>query len=730
MAPILGLETISQYDVSAKCPFCSSHSWQIFQDPKTLEEHHYCFHCKASGSVLAMAAQLLELSIQDTLRHLSDKLMLDINIDVATHAYMRSIQQYQDFEQFWTYAQQNMQRLSMEQRQAIFELRWHTVDSMSPERFMRGPGRLYGIIPHKLINEYVPQPFSGAHPQVVVLPFYRSPKQLSSFLCVTPQKEILYSNTGKGLWHVNHGDTGFAGLQFLTDFRQSQLLVTSMLNNMVQLQMHHFNVDETPLALLGWRQPTINGKQRQWVQLGDRDLILWESQLTLPVIQQAIMLNARISTIGPAGDPKQVKGRHWYDWLHRQSALDLHRQIVKTAEPVDIALAKWSRTLTEADKVRLLNDSYKLNETVFQRIRKIVDPRYRAVPSRVVQAPLYTRSNTMVYNGHTTVIERDGKWYGQKGNVRFPGIIRVTHIIVRPGQPKEYIGYILVNKKKLEFRFCEPQITWQWFWNFLRESNIYLAFEPNQSMMVTKSDLFNPLDVACRFSAPEILTGQDRLGWNGTKYQFKNYSIEQGRLTPNPPYLFTENVPGPRTEIGRITNQIISMLNIPCRELELVWGFAIGLAAQITAESVGLYPLPVTVVTEQKDIVHHMFSLFELQRGPASGWNHRWPRVLLTRQRLGTATLDNYFVHAPLALDGMEHAIYIKKQHVWLDPRKLSPALAQIIPNYLLSFSQQPPVDIIDYNTLLKHTYKMMRQTFPFLDEQLLHNAFCRVVSI
>ena len=74
IAPLIGMEPISKYTVAAKCPYCGAHAWAIQQDNRNLEEWHYCSQCKASGSIIAMAAERLEMTEVEAVEYFAEQL--------------------------------------------------------------------------------------------------------------------------------------------------------------------------------------------------------------------------------------------------------------------------------------------------------------------------------------------------------------------------------------------------------------------------------------------------------------------------------------------------------------------------------------------------------------------------------------------------------------------------------------------------------------------------------
>ena len=81
------MEATSKYSVSIDCPYCSAHSFAIHQDNRNLEEWYYCYQCKATGSVIAMAAERLGMEETEAIRYLADQLEQSISDKVISSYY-------------------------------------------------------------------------------------------------------------------------------------------------------------------------------------------------------------------------------------------------------------------------------------------------------------------------------------------------------------------------------------------------------------------------------------------------------------------------------------------------------------------------------------------------------------------------------------------------------------------------------------------------------------------
>ena len=728
IAPLLGLEPTAHHTVSAKCPYCSAYAWSIYQDTKNMEEWHYCYHCKASGTVLSMAAEMLDLPLATAIKYIADQLHKTID-DKDKASYFRSLQFFDFCKETWQKAHSNMKALSYEQKKLFHRLKWHNPSPMALERYLQGPAQLYGILPRKEVLESFRQQFPRIEPYVAIVPFYKSPRQLSSFLCVTPQKELFYASPSRGYWAFDRGEHGFAGMQFLPEMQNAELIVTSMIHNMIQLQMHNFNNNSIPLSILGWQQPATPTKQEQWLSLSNREIVVWEKYPTAMAVQHAMMMNAKMAFIGPEmfEAKKQVKGEKWYKWIHHDPATEVVQRIVANAKPYEHAMKNWVRSAQEQEKTRLLEDACKFSNEVSDFVRDLIDPKLRLSIPKAINAPITMVKNKPNPTGHTVVIEKKGKWYGKKGNVRFPGIIRVSQIIVRPNKPKEYVGYVLADERKMDFKVLHNNASMRYFLDLMLSYGVYgqLEYMVN-SFRDRKGESFDPIDVACRFEYPEVIVGLENIGWDGHGFMFKNFRIEKGRTITHSPYLFEDSVPGPKQKYCALEYYIREVFEKDTLCMELVWAFAIAIAMQLTCEVVGLETLCVHFLRNMPSpFIQNLIVKMEVEAGSHLEWVHKWPRYLSRPNIARLKTPDNFFV-----VDSnrkFNSAINIYAKDAYEQPRHISQSVDKIVINYLRQFTKQIPVNVESYEDLLRHTSSTMKQAFDFVPANIIDKAVARL---
>lgn len=734
IAPYIGLEPTAKHTVAAKCPYCGAHAWAIHQDSRNLEEWHYCSQCKATGSILAMAADRLGMPQHEAMQYLAERLnqtLLDSDLEI----YARSKKYDSFFTMLWQAAQYNMLRPSADQLQLIQQLGWQCTHQMSPERKMAGPDQLYGVVPNKIAQTYIHHDLQSREKQIITVPFYKSPTQIGSFVCVTNRREMFVSPPCDGIYSFHAGDLGFAGLPFLWKSQSNTVVVTSMLSNMIQMQMHNFSSSDLPLPLLSWRQPLTPGPQKQWSILSGRQIVLWERGPTAALLHQAIMINASLSFVGPditRQQAQEISGPRWRSWIHHDPSIDVWQRIVRSARPYEQALQNWARSADSLAKIKLVQDAEQYNTEVATLVRSVVSPALCTDLGRRVNVATKGQGSTSSSHGHTVVIERNGKWYNLSGNVRFPGIVRVTHLVVRPDKTKEYVGYLQAADQKIPFHVPTTKASMAWLRDFGLANGVFMQTEPFINMHRNhKTEGFDPFEAACRFEQPEVVAGLARIGWDGGGFQFRGARLADGVFQQNPEFKLPIDAPGPRQGYCRLRDEVKSALQKEGPEMEVTWAIAIALCAQVTAPVVGLQPYGIWLHRAEYDsFLQTIYNRFEIRKGSYTGWIHRWPRRLECWRTASTKDETGFFMirASEAQITRLSDVIQIEMAEADLEPRMVTHSADKIVLNYLRHFTQHKHETPKDWETWLEYTVTQMKLTFDFVTTAAFQNSSRRVL--
>lgn len=725
IAPYLGLEPFDVYTSSGKCPYCGENAWTIYQDSRYLEESHYCFECKQAGTILSLAAEKLKMSQVETVKYLYAKLEYQVPPTIVDD-FARSRERQERINEIWRTAQQEMLKPTGPGTEILgmYGLR---PDRMSRERFMSGPGALFGTISDNEIRRLFNEPqFRSRNKAILVVPCYRNPKDIGYVALNTHNEEI-----APGV-KLCMSDIAFSGLQLLHRFQAPFVVVTSMLTNYLQLQNINFMTSDVPLPMFGWRRPASSMCKSQWCIAEGRLPIFWEKYPTPLILHQAMMLGAKLSFVGPEQLRHQngkVSEHNWYSWLRHDPPVDIVKRIVDNSKPYEKALSDWLKTASYDKKAQLVQDCDNYNESVSKLVRSHVDPAVKTNFARRVAVPTRHRAGNQFTCGNIVVIERDGKWFNLQGGIRFPGILRVSHVVVRPDGNHEHIGVLTIEGRKIPFRVDEKRATLRYFveLGLSNEVPVFIPHDkPGWSMKALES--FDLLAVACRLQEPQIVKGLDKIGWDPEGFQLYGTKIVKSVFRTTPDYAFDESVPGPRQSYCRINDDVQEALQKTGPEMEIVWAFAIAMCAQITAKAGKKIPHGISLTRDEYDVfLHQLLSRFEIQEGPLTGWKHDWPRKVDKTSLAVKKCTDNYFVAFNDRPDAAE-TVEIDVSGTELEPRLLSHSADKIAMNYLKHFTGlEIPKGIRKYKGWLEFTRKNIGELFDFVSAETLDNAFKRL---
>lgn len=725
IAPYIGLEPFDIYTAAGKCPYCGENSWNIYQDSRYLEESHYCSDCKKAGTVLGLAASRLKMSQVETIKYLYTKLEYQVPEKFVTD--FDRVQNRQDrVNTIWQTAQNEMMKPTSPGLELLhyYGLR---PDRMSRERFLSGPGSLFGTITGSEIRKLFLEPQFRTHKRaILVVPCYRNPKDIGYVTLTTQDGEI-----APGV-KLCISDIAFSGLQLLHRFQAPFVIVTSMMTNYLQLQNMNFTTSDVPLPMFGWTKPARSFCKSQWCIAEGKLPIFWEKYPTPIILHQAMMLGAKLSFVGPEPLRRQngqVSRENWNSWLRHDPPADIVRRIANNAKPYEKALSDWLKTASHDKKAQLMADCDNYGESVSKLVRSHLDPNFKSSFSRRVNVPTRHGAGNRFTHGHTVVVERDGKWFNLQNVVKFPGTLRVSHVVVRPDGEKEHVGVFRINRTEIPFRVEEKKGTLRYFVE-LALSNEIPVFLPHEAPLWTMRacESFEPLAVACRIEEPQIVKGLDRIGWDPEGFQLYGTKVVKGVFKTTPPYTFSDAVPGPRQSYCKLTEDVQESLQKPGPEMEIVWATAIAMCAQITASVGKKTPHGVAITrTEYDSFLHQLFVRFDLREGPLGPWKHHWPRKV---EKLSVAVkkcADNYFV-AFNDKPGASEVVEVYAEDENLEARLLSHSADKIAINYLKHFTRQElPKGVRMYKGWLDLTRKLFGELFDFVPCEMLDKAYCRL---
>jgi hypothetical protein len=730
IAPIIGLEPFASHTLSAKCPYCGAFSWSVYQDSKNLEEWHYCSQCKVTGSIIAMAAERLELSEQEAIEFLAAKLNTPVDFETIK-AFHAAQNRKADNLKIWQHSQQRILQPSQLELRYLKKLGYLAAVQLPKERLLSGPGSLFGLASPEFVESKLALPkysLLRKHPAIAV-PYFRTPTIIGGFDFITP-KRLVHHYGWRGANPSIGGDLGFVGLQFVRHMHAEALVVTSMLANLMQLQVRHFTTSLKPLPMLGYKIPSKGREVKQWHALADKNLVIWEREPTARILKQAILVNANLSFVGPEKDRdkgREVKGARWRQWVRHSPAIDLWRRIVGNSRPYKEALSVWARSATSEQKLRLLKDAEMHDEETAKLVRSVVKPKVGNQVGRRVRVPIEVAHKRADGNYKSTiVVERDGCWYDSRGQLIMGGILRVEHLVVRPSGMKEYAGKLIVKGKEYPFIVETRKANIHWLREFALTNEAYLEerfFEKNAK----GSTKINPFKAAIYMQPPEAVAGLETVGWDGSGFQFKKARLYAGNFEQNPDFKLPSTVPGPRQNYCRMRKEVQSALSKEGTEMEITWALATALCAQVSAPAAELDPIGIWILRDLDPFMQSLWNRFEIRIGDYTGWKHKWPRRLNGISRAMQVEETGFFAVNNNKRPRHSDLLVVEAMDKDLQPRLVTHSADKIALNYLRYFSTLKLEETDGWESWLKDTHSRMQEAFPFVATEAFKNSINRL---
>lgn len=696
---------------TTNCPHCGCYAWTIYHDYHSAAEWYHCRQCKAAGSVLAMAADCLGTSEVEAINYLASR----VGVSFTPHdrnIFEQERNTQKKFQQAWHTARGHMRVLCAARRHRLHTLGWHPAATVSPERVASSISRLFGFLSVAQSRRYFSRAFGGLPGTLVIVPYFRTPSEINSFSLFAPQREFTVATT---LGEKSCEDVGFAGLQLLPETLSSQLIVTSMLSPMVMLQIHNFRDSHAALPLLAYRASATALPANPWQQLRFRTLTFWEHRLTAAVLHQAVALNAKITLLGPAEYCAQtaIEGGEWWRWIHHEPAADIVAKLHRNARCPEATIRTWGKSASPDEKTRLLKDAEWHSSEIYNLVRQTARVSIKATAGK--QITFFSRGSRQ----RITLTEKNGQWYDRLNQVRLAGVLRITHLVVRP-TGNEYVGKLNWAKRSIPFRVQVKSANWAWLENFALQHKILLHVTATavqqQSRIKLLQDEFCPFEAACHFQPPEVVTGLWRVGWDGSGFQFCTAKLRNGVFSQNPEFTFPADSPGPPRTQSRLTAATAEALACDTDEMEAIWTLTMAVALQVAAPAWSLPSKAVFVIRETVDVsLNELYSRLYVQPGHYKNWPHRWPRRLDNFQNAQVHDKTNFFVVTgiPSSRGTFVDLILADLRTITLCPRLLPRSASTVILHYLRHLSTQTCPKSPTWRKLFDFTVAKFCEIFP-----------------
>ena len=682
IAPVLGLpETDSVLPAKTMCPFCQG-KLSIYQDTKSGEEWAYCFDCHYSSSVLDLAAKIWDVPLAVAVERLSVATSVSVTSDDINRYIKREVIPREKATRLWYRSQRNLFKPEQKLGKLRAKLGLRT-SQMSFERVESGPAKLFGVSHveeiHKIwnperVNQKKPDFFMGSRwADVLVVPYFRAPGDVSSLLFVGRQGRPAQDHVFKTYSRRNaqHASVGFAGINSVIDYDSAHVICMSDALAMLRIQVRNFNTSMQPLPIISWRADEKYRLSHNWHLFNGKNLVFWEWVPSAAVLYQCMISDGSLTlSVGPRKhDYRGIS--HWirdFKTMH-----DVERMVLSEAKEWKVALYEWSKSVatTDGQISDLLAACSRLDYGLFNEVQDALK-----LPRDLSKH--YTHTTTI---GRSSYTERSGVWYrGNKEKPILPGHVEVHQIVTRGEKLPEYIGEVCIRDDRIPFRISGKS-------QRALNSSLWDLIETNGHFCekTLPANYAGLMQIALAFRMPQIVTGKERLGWDGEGFQFENFRISGGTYKTTQ-YLLSQGVGGPPGNQYRWRPEVISNLR-DAKGHEAVWAWSIvfSFGAQLVASMAGR-----TIPWVAFDHPTHCDTAFIeiLDRLDVSltseFWDHYWPVVSTStpnRRQKFRATIVNEG-EAPKTNRGF-YRVIVPKVDADFSPRNVPLSFKTVLPDFL-----------------------------------------------
>ena len=84
-----------------------------------------------------------------------------------------------------------------------------------------------------------------------------------------------------------------------------------------------------------------------------------------------------------------------------------------------------------------------------------------------------------------------------------------------------------------------------WLCKFGLDNGMFMQLDRDKTTLGKfRTEKFNPFEAAMRYEAPQVIAGVDRVGWDGTGFQFRGAHLVDGVFHQNPEFKLPGDAPG------------------------------------------------------------------------------------------------------------------------------------------------------------------------------------------
>ena len=667
LAAVLGLPLNSQaLPAETDCPLCQGSRLSIYHCNTRAGDWHYCFDCQHSGDLIELAAAAWGCNLPEAVSRLAYE---GINIPVESltepevSRYIElHIGKHHRINQLWEKAQKY---LLGGRSPVLRKLRTKLVltDSLPAERQkIHIPLCLGGVKAPDIRKAAFPgqvKPSDGGEriytgtgwTDVLMIPFYLTPKQVSGFCCIgregRREDRFMWFPMATALGvKKREREAGLAGLQWLPENRDNYVIALSDPILMTRIQIKNYHTAMQSLPLVAWYTGE-QGHTANWSTLHGKRLIFWATQPSPELLVHCCNTEGELVFLGPSDKKLMSK------WLRKNPPRDLVNRLVEKAQPWKEALQSWARKQIAQKVARLLN-------RLDPKVKNVLSSEF---PNDAIFAPGVNLRQVSV--PPYTFMEKGEKWYVIQPSTKKKEVpylnarLKIHKIVLRKNNP-EWIGELYPPRRDpIPFRIAlndiqndnsigEPASFVGAIRKRAREAGFELKFRAGYTRLES---------VAVAFDSPEIVEGREAVGWVNDRFQFRHCEIRGGKIFQLDPGILPEDCPGLVSKMPSVKHSELETLDKEKEALEPIWAVLTGFLASVVASPCGsegssLLMTSNTTLSPLRAFLGYLgtperkinLGKYGTDRDLSKDWPHKWP-FLLKKHALNRAeNVQNYLL--------------------------------------------------------------------------------------
>lgn len=450
------------------CPLCGKTALHVFNDNVCTGAWHHCHGCQSRGDMLDLAAAFWRVTRAAAAGRCGLKPALLVRATAEAEARERA-------DELWRRASKDYLAATMERLQKLRRM-YNLLLPIRHEDWTEFGSDLVGAADVETIRQFARKHSDGVRSKVfgkdpageirkgghgipdrmeaLMVRYESNPGRICAFAGLVREGRRVKDDFYIPVWPTNDRcnrnkwEGGLYGLSTVIQAAHNQSVIAVddwMLA--LQCQMRTLRSQLRPMPIVAWRDAGKHRTRAAWQGLEGRQVIFWGTELTVPLLIQAVETSGRIALLSW---PDRQDQPALAQFLRDRGGQDIHGYIERHAKPWETVLYRW---LIKHQKSRAWLDFREQLEAaggdLAYIVQQIKQPRLskQALPVREIRI------------GRSAIVEQGDHWLirtvtSRKGSELLNCTLRITHIVRDTEDPDHgtyYYGRIAYNGHHIPF---------------------------------------------------------------------------------------------------------------------------------------------------------------------------------------------------------------------------------------------------------------------------------------